>query len=120
MLTSRFRLSGLIAVLLALMAQLGVGAAVPRIDPVAVAEALCHAEDDGTPPAHGPSRSPDCLMCPLCATLHAQPVALASAAWVLSAPGVLGNRRIELPPPATAPPAPHRPPCQPRAPPTQS
>jgi hypothetical protein len=119
MLKSRFRLSGLLAVLLALMAQLGAGAAVPSIDPVAVAGVLCHSDDD-TPPAHGPAHSSDCLVCPLCVTLHAQQVVLASAAPEPTPPPALVMRRAELPPPSTAPPAPHRPPSQPRAPPTAS
>lgn len=120
MLMSRFHLSGLFAVLLALMAQLGAGAAVPQIDPIAVAGVLCHTDDDGSPPGHGPNHPPDCPVCPLCATLHAQPVALASVPPVLTPPVVLAIRRTELPPPATAPPALPRPPSQPRAPPTLS
>jgi hypothetical protein len=119
MLKDRFRLSGLFAVLLALMAQLGAGAAVPNIDPVAAAGVLCHTDDD-TPPAHGPAHSPDCLVCPLCITLHAQQVVLASAPPELTPPPVPAMRRAELPPPATAPPSLHRPPSQPRAPPTAS
>jgi hypothetical protein len=119
-LTRRFPLSGLFAVLLALMAQLGAGATVPRIDPVAAAGALCHTDDDGTPPAQGPTHPADCLLCPMCATLHTQQVALVSAAPMLTPPSVLAVRRAELPPPSTAPLALHRPPSQPRAPPTLS
>jgi hypothetical protein len=119
MLTSRFRLSGLFAVLLALMAQLAAGAVVPRIDPVAVAGVPCHT-DEGTAPAHGPAHSSGCLICPLCATLHAQQAVLASAAPELVPPQVPVIRRAELPPPSTAPPSLHRPPNQPRAPPTVS
>jgi hypothetical protein len=120
MLTNRFRLSGLFAVLLALMAQLGAGAAVPRIDPVTASAVLCHTDDRGNPPAHGPSHSPDCPVCPLCATLHVQQAMLASTAPSLTPPPVEVTRRAELPPPSTAPPALHRPPSQPRAPPTDS
>lgn len=120
MLTRRFPLSGLFAVLLALMAQLGAGATVPQIDPVAAAGALCHTEDDGTPPANGPTHPADCLLCPLCAALHSQQAVLVSDASILILPSVLAIRRAELPPPSTAPPARHRPPSQPRAPPTVS
>jgi hypothetical protein len=91
---------------------------VPRIDPVAVAGVLCHADED-TPPAHRPSHPADCIVCPLCATLHVQPVVLAPAAPVLTPPAVLPFR-VGLPPPSTGPPAPHRPTSQPRAPPTNS
>jgi hypothetical protein len=120
MLTSRFRLSGLFAVLLALMAQLGAGAAVPRIDSVTAAGVLCHTDDNGNPPAHGPNHPPSCLVCPLCATLHIQQATLTSEAPPLTPPPVLTTRRAELPPPSTAPPALHRPLSQPRAPPTAS
>jgi hypothetical protein len=120
MFASRFHLSGLIAVLFALMAQLGAGAAVPQIDPVVAAAVLCHTDDNGNPPAHGPSHLPDCLVCPLCATLHAQQAMLTAEAPRLIPPSLPAVRRAELPPPSTAPPAPHRPRSQPRAPPTLS
>jgi hypothetical protein len=107
-------------VLLALMAQLGAGATVPQIDPVTAAGALCHSDDDGTPPAHGPAHPADCPLCPMCVTLHAQQAILVSAAPTLIPPSVLAIRRAELPPPSTAPPALHRPPSQPRAPPIVS
>jgi hypothetical protein len=119
-LTRRFPLSGLFAVLLALMAQLGAGATVPRIDPVAAAGVLCHTDDDTTPPAHGPAHPADCPLCPMCATLHTQQAVLVSVAPRLTPPSMLAVRRAELPPPSTAPPALHRPPSQPRAPPTVS
>jgi hypothetical protein len=120
MLTSRFHLSGLLAVLLALMAQLGAGATVPLVDPVAVAGVLCHTDDSGNPPAHAPNHPADCPVCPLCATMHAQAAVLASATPRLAPPADFAVLRPELPPPATAPPALHRPPSQPRAPPTLS
>jgi hypothetical protein len=119
-LTRRFPLSGLFAVLLALMAQLGAGATVPQIDPVGAADLLCHTGDDGTPPANAPAHPADCPLCPLCATLHAQQAVLVSAPPRLTLPSVLAVRRAELSPPSTAPPAPHRPPSQPRAPPIAS
>lgn len=120
----RFHLSGLLAVLLALMAQLGAGATVPRLDPLttlAGAEALCHGDDDsGGRPDQGPAHSPDCLVCPLCAIAHASATPLVPVAPGLLKPRLAATRRMELPPPSTAPPAPYRSPGQPRAPPAYS
>jgi hypothetical protein len=119
--TSRFRLFGLFAVLLALMAQLGSGARVPRVDPVVAAGVLCHSDgNDSQLPAHGPNHPSDCPICPLCATLHAQALALPSDTPLLTPPAIQAILRPELPPPSTAPPALHRSPSQPRAPPTLS
>jgi hypothetical protein len=117
--TSRSRLFGLLAVLLALMAQLGSGATVPRIDPVAAAAVLCHTDDSGNTPARGPNHPSDCPICPLCAPLYAQALALTSDA-ALPTPPIQAILRPELPPPSTAPPGLHRSPSQPRAPPTLS
>jgi hypothetical protein len=117
MLSRRFHLHGLFAVLLALMAQLGAGAAVPRLDPLATA-AICHT-DSGTP-SNAPAHTNDCLVCPLCVALHAQPVPLLAVATTPIATGVGTVLKTELPPPATAPPSPHRPSSQPRAPPIAS
>jgi hypothetical protein len=124
MLSRRLHLPGLFAVLLALMAQLGTGATVPQLDPFALlagAETLCHTDDDaGSPPSQAPGHPADCLVCPLCAALHAPAAPLISSAPDLTPPGLRAERRAELPPPSTAPPAPHRPPSQPRAPPVVS
>ena len=120
MVARRFHLSGLIAVLFALMAQLGAGAAVPSVDPVLAAAVLCHPDDNGSAPAHRPTHPPDCLVCPLCATLHGQQAMLTAEAPRLIPPPVLVFKRVELPPPSRAPPLLHRPPSQPRAPPTLS
>lgn len=114
----RFHLSGLFAVLLALMTQLGAGASVPRIDPISGVAALCHM--DGGSPAQAPSHGSDCLVCPLCVALHAPSVILASAGMIVVPPDGWVALKTELPPPSTAPPAVHRPPSQPRAPPTFS
>ncbi|HEY0183615.1 MAG TPA: DUF2946 family protein [Rhodopila sp.] len=112
---------GLFAVLLALMAQLGLGATVPRIDPVAGIGALCHSGDDSSDaPSQTPAHSTDCLICPLCIAWHAQSVPLIPAGAAPLPPSVTVVREAGLPPPSTAPPAPHRPPSQPRAPPTIS
>jgi len=121
MLYRRSHLFGLFAALLALMAQFGAGAGVPRIDPVAIAGVLCHSDDDaGGTPSQSPAHSPDCQLCPLCATAGAQQTLLVSDPLVLTPPVALAARRSGLPPPATAPPSPHRPPSQPRGPPTIS
>jgi hypothetical protein len=121
MLAGRFHLSGMFAVLLALMAQLGMGTSVPRIDITTTVAALCHAEDEaGGAPSRAPAHSTDCLICPLCGTLHAQSTALVTESSTLTPPIVLAVVKSELPPPSTAPPALHRPPSQPRAPPTVS
>jgi hypothetical protein len=114
----RFHLVGLFAVLLALMAQLGAGASVPRIDPISGVAALCHMDDEtGGAPSQAPSHPADCPVCPLCIALHAPSVILASASTVPMPPDGWVVLRTELPPPSTAPPALHRPPSQPRAPP---
>jgi hypothetical protein len=117
MVSGRFHLFGLVAVLLALMAQLGAGATVARIDPLAAAGVLCHTEDNDNTPAHAPNHPADCPQCPLCAAVHSQAVVLADVTQATQPALVLTVLRPELPPPATAPPAPHRPPSQPRAPP---
>jgi hypothetical protein len=100
MVNRRVSLHGLLAVLLALMVQLGVGASVPRPDPVALLNGtICHADDDaGGAPASPAPHTADCLVCPLCVAVHAPSVALVAASQV-------------------SPPAPRRPPSQPRAPP---
>jgi hypothetical protein len=122
MFNRRFKLSGLFAVLLALMAQLGTAASVPRIDPVAGVTVLCHIEDetDGAP-THTPSHhSADCPLCPLCGIQDVQAAVLISDVAVVSPPEIFTTDRAGLPPPSTAPPARHRPPGQPRAPPAFS
>ncbi|MEA2737469.1 MAG: hypothetical protein QOH05_776 [Acetobacteraceae bacterium] len=120
MVIRRFHLLGLFAVLLALMAQLGAGASVPRIDPVAVAGTLCHADDDGGGPAKSPAHPADCPICTLCVALHAPSTALSAAVTAPIPPSIGVVLKTELPPPSTAPPSPHRPPGQPRAPPILS
>ncbi len=125
MLNRRLPLHGLLAVLLALVVQLGVGATVPRSDPGAIIagdEAICHAQANG--PGNTPDRPPthpaDCLVCPLCVALHAASATLVPPEVALSRTTVMVVLRSELPPPSTAPPSRHRPASQPRAPPTIS
>ena len=119
MLTRWLHVSGMFAVLLALMAQLGMSTNVPSVDPVATVTALCHIDDDsgGTPSPTSPSHPADCLVCPLCGTLHVQLAILVSDASVPKPPMVPVNNRSGWLPPPTAPPALHRPPNHPRAPP---
>jgi hypothetical protein len=123
MLDRRLPFHGLLAVLLALMAQLGIGATVPRLDPLAQfigAEILCHVPDGGNTPAPAPLHPLDCLVCPLCVALHTPSIFLVSDAAIPLPPGAIVVLRSELPPPSTAPPSAHRPPSQPRAPPAIS
>jgi hypothetical protein len=120
MLIPRVSLSGQLAALLALMVQLAVGATVPRLDPVMLADApICHSDAGGSSggPATPPGHSPDCLLCPLCVAIHAPAIAEAPPGVVLPNPSMVVVSRSELPPPSRAPPAFRRPPNQPRAPP---
>ena len=118
----RCSLPGLFAVLLALMVQLGLGATVPRTDPgTLVAGSICHVQDDASGgPSSPPGHPADCLVCPLCISVHAPSLPLLAAAVSLPSPPVVVVARIELPPPSTAPPSAQRSPNQPRAPPTYS
>ena len=121
MLNRRFHPSGLFAVLLALMVQLGVGASVPRIDPVTGVAALCHAEHDGDGrPSKAPLHPADCLACPFCAALNAAAFVLVPVIDRPSPPALVVVDKTALPPPATAPPIADRAPGQPRAPPILS
>jgi hypothetical protein len=117
MLNRWFQLPGIFGVLLALMVQLGLGASVPQIDPVVTGAGLCHTDDSGGAPSRAPTHPADCPVCPLCSVLHVQATILAADAPGLPPPAIAVLIRPELPPPSTAPPAPHRPPSQPRAPP---
>jgi hypothetical protein len=124
MLNRRVPVHGLLAVLLALMAQLGIGASVPRLDPLAriiSAETLCHAPDGaGDTPAPAPMHPLDCLVCPLCVAIHVPPIILICDVGGHMPSAAVVVLRSELPPPSTAPPSSDRLPSQPRAPPTIS
>jgi hypothetical protein len=120
--SKRRSLAGLFAVLLALTAQLGFGASVPNPDLIGgIAGPICHVDPDsgGAPatPTHHPA---DCPVCPLCAAAHAPAFAVLPQVAILLPSAAQVVVRGELPPPSTAPPAPHRPPSQPRAPPSFS
>jgi hypothetical protein len=98
---------GLLFTLLALMAQLASGAAVPRTEAVATltnAATICHADEtsDQAPPAqHHPA---SCPICPLCVSLSAPALALAIHP-ALPTPSVIIAACSVVLPPATAPPA---------------
>ena len=112
---------GMFAVLLALMAQLGAVTTAPRIDPIATSGVVCHTDDDaGDTPSPGPAHPADCPVCPLCGAIQTPGTLLLSEAVVIPPPAVQSGRRVELPPPSTAPPSPRHPSSQPRAPPVFS
>ena len=122
-LTARHRLgsAGLVAALFALMVQIALGAIVPTPDPGAAidsAQVLCHTggpNDDGSgsvPPLH----SPDCLVCPLCAALHA-PAPVLGSGPIVPAPTQAGFRLAVVYVPVAAPTRADYPPLQARAPP---
>jgi hypothetical protein len=110
--------------LLALMAQLGAGASVARLDPltqIVGAELPCHASNGvGDTPAPTPLHPLDCMACPLCVALHSSPAALAPNVAILTPTATVVVLRSELPPQSTAPPSRPRAPHQPRAPPAVS
>jgi hypothetical protein len=119
----RVPLCGLLAMLLALMAELGIGASVPKLDPLAQiigAESLCHASDGAGDKPPAPIHPLDCLVCPVCVAVHPPAVALVPDLATQMPTAVVVSLRSELPPPTTAPPSTYRPPSQPRAPPTAS
>ena len=124
MLNRRMPLLGLLAVLLALMAQLSMGASVPRVDVFAQTvgdQAPCHTADERGPnPSQPPIHPADCLVCPFCIAVHAPAPTLISERAIPASRGIVAVLRPELPPPSTAPPCHHWPPGQPRAPPIYS
>jgi hypothetical protein len=123
MLNRRFHRYGFTLVLLALMAQLGVGASVPKAEfgaMIAGFDAICHAGDDSSGIPNPPKHGTDCLICPLCIALHAPAIGLLSTGVTLAPRAVIVVARTELPPPATAPPSLWPPSNQPRAPPAVS
>jgi hypothetical protein len=117
--TRRLHLPGLFAVLLALMAQLGLGGIVPRVDAfraIGAAGVLCHA--NGQAGDHVPGHPADCPVCPLCAALHASPALLPAGTIAVPLPSLVVRSLIAWLPPRTGPPPHDRTPRQPRAPPS--
>ena len=113
--------SGLFLALLALVAQMAFGAAVPGPEMTLVlngAGVICHAgaPSGSTPPPHH-HHMPDCQFCPLCMSLATQGVVLPSAVAHPPPPQLADFRRPGLPPPATAPPLKALLAAQPRGPP---
>lgn len=101
---------GLFCALLALVAQLAFGAAVPNMEqPLALHEAalICHARspDHGKAPPAQHHHVPVGAFCPLWTALTAPGSLLASAGPLLPAPIQTLLPRAELPPPSTAPPS---------------
>jgi hypothetical protein len=121
----------MLAALLALTAQIALGAVAPQVElrlaaANSVAAALnaapiCHTDEAGNAaPGQRPSHSNDCLACPLCASAHAPAFVLVVPPVAIPAPPETLTARSELPPPATAPPIVDWTPNQPRAPPALS
>lgn len=120
MTTRHLKSLGSVLALLALVMQLGFGAALPRsdVDAVLAATTLCHA-DDGAPGPAAP-HTPDCALCPLC-TVGASIVFVApGTAPSVPAPHTTAIGRAAVPPQSTAPPSRPRFAAQPRAPPFQA
>jgi hypothetical protein len=113
---------GLFLTLLALAAQLAFGAVVPRPEVGLVFDELgviCHASapSDGTPQPAQHHHTPDCVLCPLCASLATPGIVLPGAPPRPPLPRVAVYQRPGLPPRATAPPVATVLSAQPRGPP---
>jgi len=119
-------LLGLGLVMLALCAQLVLGAWVPAGEAAApfwALGAICHADaqgdgGSGVPPS-SPHRAPDCMLCPLCAALTS-PAAILALAPALISPRTVAIAPAVVLPPATAPPVREPNAAQPRGPPIQA
>ncbi len=126
MLDRRPKSLGLLLALLALAMQLGLVAAFPRAGDLArgdnaavlAAATICHTDDGGPGPTE--PHTPDCALCPLCATVAASVFALPTGGASLPAPRLAAIPQQAAPPPATAPPTIDRRTAQPRAPPVQA
>lgn len=112
----RLSLSGLFAALMVLMVQLAAGAGVPDGRPgLQVFGTICHAAGD-TPETPSPPR-PECLICPLCAALHAPPLTILPLAAAVPRPRMSIEHDVARPDRAAAPRSDPYPQGQPRAPP---
>jgi hypothetical protein len=110
----------LLLTLLALAAQLAMGASVPSVAAFAVADGgvpICHGGEDpvDTPAPHHPA---DCVLCPLCIAMTGASAMLQASGPVVPAPRAVAIGLAAPPPPSTAPPAARRYAAQPRAPPS--
>jgi hypothetical protein len=113
---------GLFLTLLALVAQLAFGAVVPRPEVGLVLDELgviCHAPapPDGAPQPSRHHHTPDCVLCPVCASLATHGIVLPGAPPRPPLPRIAMCDRPGLPPPATAPPVAAVLSAQPRGPP---
>jgi hypothetical protein len=122
MIRHRIPAFGLFLTLLALVAQLAFGAVVPRPEVGLVLDELgviCHAPapSGGAPQPDQHRHTPDCVLCPLCASLATHGIVLPGAAPRPPLPQVAEFERPGLPPPATAPPVAVVLSAQPRGPP---
>jgi hypothetical protein len=121
----RSSIPGLLAALLALMAQLVVATAMPRVDgplggsPGLLSDVpLCHSDDGAhTTPAPPQPHPANCPICPHCALLAVQAALPASSPRLPSDRSALVIARTAMPPPATAPPPVETHTARPRAPP---
>jgi hypothetical protein len=98
--------SGLFFALLALVAQLVSGAAMPRMEALAViagATTICHAHETSDEAPASPHSPSDCLFCPLCVSLSA-PALATMALPQLPRPLMVVVARAAILPPSTAPP----------------
>jgi hypothetical protein len=110
---------GLLLTVVALIAQLAFGAAVPAV-PLVLDTPICHAADAGDAPAPAnPQHAPGCLLCSLCPTpgtiaaLPAPPPSLPTARAV-----VVADAAHDLPPTEPVAATPPWRPGSPRAPPS--
>jgi len=114
--------SGFCLVMLALCVQLVSGALVPAPEaasPFAGLGVICHVDGGSGAPPPAPHHAPDCLLCPLCATLAA-PVALLAVPPALLVARTVAIAPAVILPPATAPPVREPTAAQPRGPPIQA
>ncbi len=98
----------LLLALLALVAQLAMGASVPPVlDIVAGGVPICHGSDQplDTPAPH---HEGDCVLCPICAAIGSPSAFLAATEPTLPLPRAPVIALAAPPPPATAPHATHR------------
>ena len=108
---------GMLLGLLALVMQLGFGVSLPRSDADAVlaAATLCHTDDGGVPTS---PHTPDCALCPLCATVASTVVMLPTDGPAIPTRDTVVSSRPASPPQASTPLSIRRFAAQPRAPPS--
>jgi hypothetical protein len=108
--------------LLALIAQLSIGASVPAAPAFSLAGGsipICHGGEDPVD-APAPHRPADCVLCPLCIAMADHSVMLGTDGQALPAARMAVIGLAAPPPPSTAPPPARRYAAQPRAPPSEA